>query len=72
LVFGWIFAAHQLGAGLMAMAACEARDAFASYPPAFLAAWVVRVIAALSLPLRAGEHRSVHRGAGHGLNLPGV
>lgn len=47
LVFGWIFAAHQLGAGIMALAVGESRDAFASYLPAFFAAGVICVVAAL-------------------------
>jgi sugar phosphate permease len=55
LVFGWMFAAHQLGAGLMALAAGESRDAFASYLPAFLAAGVVCLMAALSLLLLRGR-----------------
>ena len=55
LVFGWIFAAHQLGAGLMALAAGESRDAFASYLPAFLAAGMICLAAALSLLLLRGR-----------------
>jgi sugar phosphate permease len=55
LVFGWMFAAHQLGAGVMAMAAGEARDAFASYLPAFLAAGVICLVGALSLLLLRGR-----------------
>ena len=38
LVFGWIYAAHQLGAGLMAFAAGISRDLLASYLPAFFVA----------------------------------
>ena len=38
LVFGWIFAAHQMGAGIMAVAAGMSRDALASYLPAFFTA----------------------------------
>jgi sugar phosphate permease len=59
LVFGWMFAAHQLGAGIMALAAGESRDAFASYLPAFLAAGVVCLLAALSLVLLRGRTGSV-------------
>jgi len=55
LVFGWMFAAHQLGAGLMALAAGESRDAFASYLPAFLAAGVICLAGALSLVLLRGR-----------------
>jgi sugar phosphate permease len=55
LVFGWMFAAHQLGAGLMALAAGESRDAFASYLPAFLAAGLICLAAAASLLLLRGR-----------------
>jgi sugar phosphate permease len=55
LVFGWIFAAHQLGAGVMALAAGESRDSFNSYLPAFFAAGVICVAAALSLLLLRGR-----------------
>ena len=55
LVFGWMFAAHQVGAGIMAMIAGESRDAFASYLPAFLGAGVICLIAALSLLLLRGR-----------------
>ncbi len=49
LVFGWIFAAHQLGAGLMAFLAGVSRDVLMSYLPGFLAAGVLCIVAALSL-----------------------
>jgi hypothetical protein len=55
LVFGWIFAAHQLGAGVMAVAVGQSRDAFSSYLPAFLAGGVICVMAALSLLLLWGR-----------------
>ena len=55
LVFGWIFAAHQLGAGVMALVAGESRDAFASYLPAFLGAGVICLAAAASLLLLRGR-----------------
>lgn len=55
LVFGWIFAAHQLGAGVMAFAAGASRDALASYLPAFLSAGVLCLIATLSLWLLRGR-----------------
>jgi MFS family permease len=51
LVFGWIYAVHQLGAGLMGFAAGASRDLWASYLPGFLAAGVLCVAAALSLQL---------------------
>ena len=49
LVFGWIYAAHQLGAGLMAFAAGISRDVLASYLPVFFAAGVFCIVSALSL-----------------------
>ena len=51
LVFGYIFAAHQLGAGVMAFGAGISRDTLASYLPAFFVAGMLCVIAALSLGL---------------------
>jgi MFS family permease len=55
LVFGWIFAAHQLGAGLMAFAAGISRDVLASYLPGFFAAGVLCIVAVLSLWLLKGR-----------------
>ena len=51
LVFGWIFAAHQLGAGMMAFGAGVSRDALASYLPAFMTAGVLCLAATFSLLL---------------------
>jgi predicted MFS family arabinose efflux permease len=51
VVFGWIFAAHQLGAGLMAFAAGQSRDEFATYLPAFFLAGLLCIVAVLSLLL---------------------
>jgi len=55
VVFGWIFAMHQLGAGMMALATGESRDMFDSYLPAFMAAGVICLLAALSLLLLRGR-----------------
>ncbi len=55
LAFGWIFAAHQLGAGLMAWAAGLSRDVLASYLPGFFAAGVLCLVAVLSLWLLKGR-----------------
>ena len=55
LVFGWIYAAHQLGAGLMAFVAGISRDALASYLPVFFAAGVFCMVAALSFWLLKGR-----------------
>ncbi len=55
LVFGWIYASHQVGAGIMALAAGATRDALASYLPAFLAAGALCLVATLSLLLLQGR-----------------
>jgi len=53
-VFGWVFAAHQLGVGLMAFGAGASRDALGTYGPAFLLAGVLCVIAAAAFVLVRG------------------
>ena len=47
LVFGWIFAGHQLGAGTAAFGAGLSRTLLASYLPAFFAAGALCIVAAL-------------------------
>ncbi|MGN1289987.1 MAG: MFS transporter [Bradyrhizobium sp.] len=47
LVFGWIFAGHQLGAGAAAFGAGVSRTVYASYLPAFFIAGALCVFAAL-------------------------
>ena len=47
LVFGWIFAGHQLGAGAAAFGAGLSRTVLATYLPAFFAAGVLCMIAAM-------------------------
>jgi MFS family permease len=47
LVFGWIFAGHQIGAGTAAFGAGLSRTVLATYLPAFFAAGVLCMIAAL-------------------------
>jgi predicted MFS family arabinose efflux permease len=47
LVFGWIFAGHQLGAATAAFGAGLSRTALATYLPAFFAAGALCIIAAL-------------------------
>jgi MFS family permease len=47
LVFGWIFAGHQLGAGASAFAAGLSRTVLESYLPAFFAAGALCIVAAL-------------------------
>jgi MFS family permease len=46
LVFGWIFAGHQLGAATAAMGAGLTRTELATYLPAFVAAGVLCIVAA--------------------------
>ena len=48
LVFGWIFAAHQLGGAVAAWGAGASREALASYLPAFFAAGIACFVAALA------------------------
>jgi sugar phosphate permease len=47
LVFGWIFAGHQIGAGTAAFGAGLSRTALATYLPAFFAAGALCIVAAL-------------------------
>ncbi|RLV50799.1 MFS transporter [Nocardioides mangrovicus] len=47
IVFGWVFASHQLGAALAATGAGIVRDQTGSYTPAFLAAAALCVVAAV-------------------------
>jgi sugar phosphate permease len=56
LVFGWIFAAHQLGAGFAALTAGIVRTEFGSYALAFQGAGLLCVIAALGV-LSSGRNR---------------
>jgi len=48
LVFGWAFAAHQLGASVAATAGAMVRDGTGSYLPAFTAAGIACLLAAAS------------------------
>jgi predicted MFS family arabinose efflux permease len=50
-VFAWIFAGHQLGAGLMAFGAGVSRDALESYVPAFFFAGLLCLLAAAAFML---------------------
>jgi MFS family permease len=59
LAFGWIYAAHQLGAGLMAFAIGISRDLLASYLPGFFVAGVLCIAASLSLSLLKGRNGTV-------------
>ena len=54
IVFGWIFAGHQLGAAVMAAAGGISRDVFSTYLPAFFVAGAICVIAAASMLILIG------------------
>ncbi len=49
LVFGWVFAGHQLGAAFAAWGAGFSRTAYQTYLPAFFIAGVLCLIAALAI-----------------------
>jgi predicted MFS family arabinose efflux permease len=50
VVFGWVFAGHQLGAAAAAWGAGWMRDVFGTYQPAFVVAGIACLAAALSIP----------------------
>jgi len=50
VVFGWVFAAHQLGAATAAFGAGLVRDVFGSYQPAFIIAGFACLAAAAAVP----------------------
>jgi predicted MFS family arabinose efflux permease len=53
IVFGWVFASHQIGASIAALGAGVIRDQTGSYDPAFyLAAGLCVIAAVLSLSIR--------------------
>jgi MFS family permease len=52
LVFGWIFAGHQLGAAAAAFGAGFTRTNYQTYLPAFFAAGVLCVLAAIAMVIR--------------------
>jgi sugar phosphate permease len=47
IVFGWVFAGHQIGAATAALGAGVSRTEFSSYLPAFFAAGALCILAAL-------------------------
>ena len=49
LIFGWVFAAHQLGAATAALSAGISRDVLSSYLPAFYAAGVACLVASVAV-----------------------
>jgi predicted MFS family arabinose efflux permease len=48
VVFGWVFAGHQLGGAVAAWATGASRDALASYLPAFFVTGLICFVAALA------------------------
>ncbi len=56
LVFGWVFTGHQLGAAVATYGAGAARTGLGTYLPAFYAAGVMCLVAAL-VALATGERR---------------
>src|SRR6516162_9892720 len=59
LVFGWIYAGHQLGAASAAFSAGLSRTELASYLPAFFAAGLLCIIAALMTLAIARQSKQV-------------
>lgn len=51
ILFGWIFAAHQLGSAIAAATTGLSRDILASYLPAFFVAGMLCIVAALAMGL---------------------
>lgn len=60
IVFGWIVAAHQVGAAFAAFTAGVVREAFGSYAPAFIGAGALCLIAAVAvLPIAKVRERAL-------------
>jgi predicted MFS family arabinose efflux permease len=63
IVFGWVVAAHQLGAAFAAYTAGAVRSNYGTYGPAFIGAGVLCVIAAVGvLPIARGRRPDVISG----------
>ena len=59
LVFGWVFAGHQLGAAVAAFGAGLSRTALQSYLPAFATAGALCLLAALLVPMIGSRAKAV-------------
>src|SRR5207247_9272061 len=59
LVFGWIFAGHQLGAATAAFGSGLSRTALQTYLPAFFIAGALCIVAALLTPTIARQAKPV-------------
>jgi sugar phosphate permease len=63
IVFGWVFAGHQIGAASAALGAGLVRTEFSTYLPAFFVAGALCIIAALAVI-------SVRKSSGAGIAMP--
>ena len=59
LVFGWIFAGHQLGAAFAAFAGGLSRSLYETYLPAFFGAGILCIMASMALAAMRGDRRPV-------------
>jgi predicted MFS family arabinose efflux permease len=67
VVFGWVFASHQLGAAAAAWGAGRTRDVLGSYQPAFVFAGFACLMAALAVRyIHAPQSRPLREGVGAG------
>ena len=65
LVFGWVFAGHQLGAAVAALGGGLTRDLLSSYVPAFMSSGAFCLLAALAaLAIRTGPAVPLRAAAG--------
>jgi MFS family permease len=63
VVFGWIYAGHQVGAATMAAAAGVSRDALATYVPAFFLGGAACLIAGAMMFILAGPRNPARQSA---------
>lgn len=63
VVFGWVFAGHQLGAAAAAWGAGRARDVLGSYQPVFVTAGAVCLLAAVAVPFIRPPQKGYWRSA---------
>jgi len=59
LVYGWVFAGHQVGAAVAAWGAGELRDITGTYRPAFIAAGLCCMVAAVGVTRIKRRHQRV-------------
>ena len=63
VVFGWIYAGHQIGAAAMAAAAGASRDALATYMPAFSIGGAVCIVAGVLMLILVGSRNPARQTA---------